>query len=226
MTGFLQEIRHAVRSLGKTPTFTAVAVLTLGLGIGATTAVYTALEHVVLNPLAYPDAGRLVRLRSAVPGIAPGREWDVSEGAWWFFKKNASAIDEIGAYRRSADNVFGKDGPIRVRTAAVTASALRILGARPAQGRLIDEHDDAPGGPAVAVLSEEFWNGALGHDPHVIGTTISISEQPYQIVGVMPRGFELPPEPGGSAAQLRTDVWLPLSLNSAGPFYPAHVAFR
>jgi predicted permease len=226
MRAFLQEIRHAVRSLRKHPTFAIVAVATLGLGIGAATVVYTVLERVVLDPLPYPEAQRLLRLKSEVPGVAPGREWDVSEGAWWFFNKNAGAIQEFGAYRRSGDNVLGPDGPVRVNTAAVTASALRILGARPARGRLFDEQDDDAGGPAVAVLSDGFWKRYLGGDPTVIGTTIRISEQPYQIIGVTTPGFDLPPEPGAPAAILRTDIWLPLRLNPAGPFWNAHVQFR
>ena len=222
----LTDLRYAVRSLAKSPGFTAVAVFTLALGIGASTAIYTAVERVVLDPLPYPDADRLVRLKSAVPGVAHGTEWDVSEGAWWFFGKQAGTIDVLGAYRRSGDNVLGPDGPERVRTAAVTASALRILGARAAFGRVIDENDDEPGAPAVAVISDGFWRRQLGGDPRIIGTAISISERPYQVIGVMTRGFELPPEVGVPAALIRTDIWLPLRLNPAGPFWNAHVQFR
>ncbi|MGH7531356.1 MAG: ABC transporter permease [Gemmatimonadales bacterium] len=221
-----QDLRYAVRSLARSPGFTSVAVITLALGIGAATAIYTALERVVLDPLPYPRADRLVRLKSAVPGVAPGREWDVSEGAWWFFGEQAKTIDVLGAYDRAAANVLGPDGPERARIAEVTAGTLRMLGARPALGRLIDGQDDDPGGPRVAVLSHGYWRRALGGDAGVIGTTISIYEQPYEIIGVMVRDFELPPEAGVPAAMLGTDIWLPLRLNPAGPFWNTHTAFR
>jgi len=130
MGGLLQDLRYAVRTLAKSPGFTVVAVLTLALGIGATTAVYTALERVVLDPLPYPESDRLVQLKSAVPAVGPGTEWDVSEGAWFFFGREARTIDGLGAYRRGGANLLGPDGPERVRTAQVSARTLPLLGAR------------------------------------------------------------------------------------------------
>jgi hypothetical protein len=118
-----QDLRYAVRTLVKSPGFTLVAVLTLALGIGASTAVYTALERVVLDPLPYPDARRLVQLKSSVPKVGPGTEWDVSEGAWFFFGREAHTIDGLGAYRRGGANLVGPDGPERARTAQVSAYA-------------------------------------------------------------------------------------------------------
>ncbi len=221
-----QDLRYAVRTLAKSPGFTLVAVLTLALGIGASTAVYTALERVVLDPLPYPDANRLVQLKSSVPKVGPGTEWDVSEGAWWFFGREARTIDGLGAYRRSGANLVGPDGPERARTAQVSAHTLKLLGARTTLGRLIDEHDDVPGGPQVAVVSHRFWQRRLGGDDRVIGTTISIYEQPVEIIGVMAPGVDLPPANGMPAALLETDVWLPLRLNPAGPFWNAHTQFR
>ncbi len=226
MDNLLQDLRYAVRTLAKSPGFTTVAILTLALGIGATTAVYTALERVVLDPLPYPDAGRLVQLKSAVPAVAAGTEWDVSEGAWWFFGREARSIDGLGAYRRGAANLRGPDGPERARTAAVTAQTLRLLGAGVTLGRLFDDHDDVPGGPPVAVVSHRFWQERLGGEARVIGTTISITEQPVQVIGVMAPGIDLPPAAGAPAAMLDTDVWLPLRLNPAGPFWNSHTQFR
>jgi len=222
----LQDLRFALRTLAKSPGFTLVAVLTLGLGIGATTAIYTALERVVLDPLPYPDAGRLVQLKSAVPKVGAGTEWDVSEGAWWFFRHEARTIDELGAYRRGGANVSGPDGPERARTADVTASMLGLIGARATLGRLFDEHEDVPGGPAVAVVSYRFWQTRLGGNSRVVGTTIGIYERPVEVIGVMAPDIELPPVAGVPAAALSTDVWLPLRLNPAGPFWNAHTQFR
>ena len=222
----LQDLRYAIRTLAKSPGFTIVAVLTLALGIGASTAVYTALERVVLDPLPYPDADRLVQLKSSVPRVGPNTEWDVSEGAWWFFGREARTIDGLGAYRRGGANLVGPDGPERARTAQVSAQTLQLLGARAIRGRLIDKHDDVPGGAQVAVVSHRFWQRRLGGDDRVIGTTFSIYEQPVEIIGVMAPGVDLPPANGMPAALLETDVWLPLRLNPAGPFWNAHTQFR
>jgi predicted permease len=222
----VQDLRYAVRTLSKSPGFTVVAVLTLALGIGASTVVYTALERVVLDPLRYPDANRLVQLKSSVPKVGPTTEWDVSEGAWFFFGREARTIDGLGAYRRGGANLIGPDGPERARTAHVTAHTLPLLGARPILGRLIDEHDDIPGGAPVAMVSHRFWQRRLGGDSRVIGTQINIYEQPVEIIGVMAPGVDLPPTGGMPAALLETDVWLPLRLNPAGPFWNAHTQFR
>ncbi len=217
-----QDLRYAVRTLARSPGFTLVAVLTLAVGMGASTTVYTALERVVLDPLPYPDAGRLVQLKSAVPGVAPGAEWNVSAGAWFFFRGRAQTIDALGTYQRSGVTVLAPNGPERARAASVTAGMLSILGAQASLGRLIQEPDDDPDGPAVVVLSHGYWQRRFGSDPHVIGTTISIYEQPYEVIGIMAPGLELPPEAGAPAALLSTDLWLPLRLNSAGPFYNTH----
>ena len=183
---------------------------------------YSALERVVLDPLPYPEADRLVQLKSAVPGVAPGAEWNVSAGAWFFFGRQARTIDALGTYQRSGVTVLASNGPERARAASVTAGMLSILGAQASLGRLIQEPDDDPDGPAVVVLSHGYWQRRFGSDPHVIGTTISIYEQPYEVIGVMAPGLELPPEAGAPAALLSTDLWLPLRLNSAGPFYNTH----
>jgi putative ABC transport system permease protein len=222
----MNDFRYAVRQLLKRPGFTAVAVLTLALGMGASAAIYTALERVVLAPLPYPDAERLVRLRSSVPAVSAGTEWDVSEGAWWFFRAEARTLDGIGAYSQGGVTVGGADGPVRVQRASVTASTLAILGARPAVGRLINEDDDAPGAEDVVVLSHGFWERYAGGDTTVIGTTLDVNERPAIIVGVMQQGFELPPRSGVPAEFERTDVWVPLTLNPAGPFWNSHLQFR
>lgn len=222
----LRDLRYAIRRLTQNPLFTGVAILTLGLGIGASTAIYAALERVVLDPLPYPEAERLVRLKSAVPGVSPGTEWDVSEGAWFFFRREASTVAELGAYRRDGANVLGPDGPERVRATAVTASIFRMLGARPGLGRVIDESDDEPDGAAVVVLSHGFWQRQFGGDPEVVGTTIRADDRPHEVIGVLEPDFELPPQGGVPAELSRTDIWVPLRLDPAGPFWNAHTQFR
>ncbi|MGH7475412.1 MAG: ABC transporter permease [Longimicrobiales bacterium] len=222
----IRESRVAVRALLRAPGYAAVAVLTLALGIAATTSMYAILERVVLDPLPYPQAERLVRLKSAVPSVGPDVEWDVSEGAWWFFRAEARSVETLGGYGAGGANVLGPEGPERARIAVLTASTLRLLGARAAVGRLIDDQDDGPGAPRVVVLSYGFWQRQFGANPAVIGEVLDINEQPAEIIGVMERGVELPPELGVPAQLVGTDLWLPLRLNPAGPFMHAHTQFR
>lgn len=222
----LNDLRHAARQLTKHPAYTATAVLTLGLGIGGSTAIFAALERVVLDPLPYPNAERLVRLRSAVPGVGPGTEWDVSEGAWWFFGRDSRTLTELGAYRQGGTTVDGPDGAQRVQAAFVTASTLRMLGARPAIGRLIGESDDDRGAAPVAILSHDYWRRQFSADPRVVGTVLRSNEQPYEIIGVMAPRFELPPRAGVPSELDRTDLWFPLILNPSGPHWNAHTQFR
>ena len=173
MDPLIRDLRHAVRTLAKSPGFTLVAVVTLGLGIGATTAVYTALERVVLDPLPYPESGRLVQLKSAVPAVGAGTEWDVSEGAWWFFGREAHTIDGLGAYRRGGANLVGPDGPERARTAQLTAGTLGLLGAR-ATLKLFDDadhsfHVPARSGRTDAEVMTELLDTAATWIERVIG---------------------------------------------------------
>lgn len=226
MTNFLQDLRFAARALIRSPGYAVVAVLTLALGIGCTTAMYAVLERVVLDPLPYPESDRLVRLKSAVPTVGPDVEWDVSEGAWWFFRGEARTIEDLGAYRRSGANVRGPEGPERARVAVITPAALRMLGAHPVVGRLIDEQDDDADAPQVVVLSYGFWQRQFGGDPGVVGQTLNVDERPAEIIGVTARGTDLPPELGVPSELVGTDLWSPLRLDPAGPFWNAHTQFR
>ncbi|HEX2190756.1 MAG TPA: ABC transporter permease [Longimicrobiaceae bacterium] len=221
MASFARDLRVAVRALGRAPGFALVAVLTLALGIGASTAIYSVLHGIVLKPLPYPAADRLVRLKNPVPGVDPGAEWNLSS-AQFFHYGRARSLAEIGAYQRGGANVQTEDGPQRARLAAATAATVRLLGARPAVGRLLDERDDRPGAEPVAVLAHGFWRSRFGGDPGVVGRTLELGGEPVLVVGVMAAGVELPPEPG-APADLPADVWVPLTLDPAGPFYNSHV---
>src|SRR5690606_17843424 len=134
MRSFARDLRYATRSLLRTPGFTAVAVLTSALGIGATTAIYTVIERVLLDPLPYPEADRLVRLKSQVPGVAPDEEWQLSAAEYFHFGEQAGTIEEIGAYLTGYANLQTPEGARRARAAIVTASMLRLVGARPLLG--------------------------------------------------------------------------------------------
>jgi predicted permease len=217
----LQELRYALRTLRKSPAFTFTAVLILGLGLGATAAIFTLLDRVVLQPLSYPDAERLVRLKSAVPGVGPGEEWNLAAAQYFHYREHATSLDAIAAFQRRGVNVATSEGPERAFAAAVTASTLGLLGGRAFEGRLIDRTDDEPGGPPVVVLGHGFWRREFGADPGVIGRTLTLDERPYEVIGVLAPGIELPQEQGASVS-LQTDLWVPLRLDQRGPFYNSH----
>lgn len=187
MEHLLRETRHALRRLLRMPGFTAVAVLTLGLGIGATTGIYAVLENVVLDPLPYPRPDRLVRLTNPVPGVGPGREWQVSPAQYLYFGEQARLLGEIGLYRSGGVNVGGAGEAVRAEMARATASVLKLLGARAAHGRLFDDEDDSPHGAAVVVLSHAFWERRFGGDTAVLGRTLELNGEPFEIIGVLAR---------------------------------------
>jgi putative ABC transport system permease protein len=218
----LQAFQHVVRSLLRTPSFSALSVLTLSFGIAGSTAIYALLEHVVLDPLPYPNAERLVRLKSQVPGVAPGAEWDLSAGEFFHFGKQSQTFEGLGAYRRFSATVGTPSGPTTARVAFVSASALPLLGATTTAGRLIDEPDDEPGAPRVVIVSHAFWQRQFGAESAVVGRTLQIFGQSAEILGVMAPHVELPHEPG-TAATIQTDIWLPMQLDPAGPFRNEHL---
>jgi predicted permease len=219
MTGFIQDLRYATRGLQKAPMFTSVAVLTLAIGIGAITAIYMVLERVVLDPLPYPNPERLVRLKSQVPGVRVGEEWQLSAGEYFYFRDHAQTLEDVAAFQRSSATIQTPAGPRSARLSIITANTLRLLGANAELGRLIDAHDDRPGAPLVAVISATFWQREFGEQPDVVGRVLQIGGQPAEIVGVVSSDVDLPEEPGTG----HTDLWIPMRLNEEGPFYNSHV---
>jgi putative ABC transport system permease protein len=219
MDRMLKELRQAARSLGRSPGFTVVAVLTLSLGIGATAAVFAVLNAVALRPLPYPEAERLVWLSSPVPGVEADARWGLSPAGYFHFREHATTLEEIGGFAGAlgnppAFNVVTEQGAERVAGAVVTASTFRVLGARPQLGRLILDDDDRPGAAPVAVLGHEFWLRNFGGDPGIIGRTMQVQGQVVEVVGVTQPGFHLPHQ--------RVEVWLPLGLDPAAPPVNTH----
>ncbi len=218
MSEFGRDFLQAVRTLRRAPGFSVIAITVFALGIGATTAIFTLLQRVVLDPLPYPESGRLVRLKSPVPGVGAGEEWQLSPSEQRYFSASTKTLDAVGAFRAGGANVATPDGAQRVRTALASGSVLRMLGARPLLGRLIADADDAVGAAQVVVLSEGFWRRSFGGDRSVVGRTLSLNERPVEIVGVMARGTYLPEDPGGGLAS-EPDLWQPFVLEeNGGPF--------
>ena len=198
------EFLQAARALLRRPVFTATAVLTLALGIGATTAVFSVIDTVLLRPLPYPDSQELVVVSHTAPEIASG-DWGLSPAGYFYFRENADTLRDIGVYFRDVAVVTGEGEPERIGSTRISASLLSTLDVAPEIGRPIGSDDDQPGAPLVALLSHGFWTRSFGGDPAVVGRPLLLDGISYEVIGVMPPGFDLP-VPG-------TDVWSALRLD-------------
>ena len=193
MDTFLQDIRHGLRVLIKNPGFTAVALGTLTLGIGATTAVFGVVNATLLRPLPYPDADRLVRIQEEHP-MNRGREMpafmtsDTLE-AW---RENPQAIDQIAGYTGRSFTYQDESEPVRVRGAAVSPALFPLLRATAWLGRVFTEDEEASAAQPVAVLSYARWQTRHDADPRVLGRLITLDDVSYSVIGVMPEGFYFP----------------------------------
>jgi putative ABC transport system permease protein len=216
--GMLSEAKLALRSLLRAPAYTVVAVVTLGLGLGGTAAIYALLDRVVLDPLPYPEPERLVWLDNPVPGVAPGTRWNVSTAQYVYFTDHSQTLESVGLYTMGGANLQTPSGPERVRSATITAEVLSLLGARAHRGRLMTAEDNLPGAPRVVVLSHGYWTRALGADAAIIGRTLSLNDIPREVIGILEPGLDLPDAPPG----FTVDAWLPLTIDRAAPFYNSH----
>ncbi len=203
----LQDVRYSLRQLRRGPGFTIVAVLTLALGIGANTAIFSVVNAVVLRPLPYPHSERLVWIAEVIPAIKAEL---ASGGDYVDWKNQRRSLDEITAYDdRASFNLTGRGTPARVSGAQVTASFFATLGAGPHLGRGFTTEEDKPNGRKVVVLMHSFWQQYFGSDPNALGQTVTLDATPYTVVGIMPASFRFP---GDSEVQML----VPLALNEAG----------
>ena len=210
-------IRHAVRRLLRERTLTIAAVLTLALGIGATTAVFTVVNAVLLQPLAYPSPERLVDLSHTLT-ISGITRVDQSDATFLYYARENRVFSGIGAYRITGVNVAGSAGGSttvdaraeRLSAGLVSASTFSVLGAAPILGRTFRDNEDRRDAAHVVLLGQRLWERKFGADRGIIGRQISIDGVPREVVGIMPADFDLP--------GARTDVWLPLGID------PAHTA--
>ncbi|HZI30282.1 MAG TPA: ABC transporter permease [Gemmatimonadaceae bacterium] len=200
----LQDLKYGVRLLRRSPGFTTLAVLTIGLGIGANSAIFSVINGVVRKPLAYPDADRLMFITSQFPTLNFNKFW-VSPPEYFDFKEHTRAFSHVGAYATGAMNLSEGDRPERVNAAFVTASMFDVLGVRPQRGTTFTPEQDLPGVDPVVVLSHELWQRAFGADPSIVGKTAMIQGLQRTIVGVMPPGFDL--------HDAKAQLWIPLGLN-------------
>ncbi|HEY7306995.1 MAG TPA: ABC transporter permease [Bryobacteraceae bacterium] len=202
--------RHTVRSLLRTPTFTVASLICLALGIGATSAIFTIVNAVVLRPLPYRDSKGLVRIYTEFPTFPNGglHKFWVSEPEVFDLKNAAKSFQAIGAWISTGANIAGQSQPLRVTTTYVTAELPKLLEAKPLLGHLITKEDDIPGAPPVVMLSYGLWQRAFGGDPGVVGRDTYLNNAKARIIAVMPRGFIFPP---GQTDE--TEAWSALQLN-------------
>ncbi len=196
-----KDLRQGVRSLLRTPGFTATAVLALALGIGASTAIFSVVEAVLLRPLPYRDPGRLVVvMHHGDNPVAPANFLD--------WRRQATAYERMGAADFWVPNLTDGDFPESVQAVRLTSDVLVLLGVRPRLGRLFRADEENPGRDHTAVLSDALWRRRFASDPAVLGRSIHLNGEAYTVVGVMPPGFEFPP-----FWATGTELWAPLALN-------------
>src|SRR3954451_14668597 len=197
----MNDLRFALRQLRKTPGFTFIAVLTLALGIGANTAIFSVIYAVLLQPLPYPDGGRIMILTetdSNQPQIS------VSYPDYVDWKRDNTSFEQIAGSRRESYNLSGLDNraPEQISGALVTGNFFKVIGLLPQLGRTFTEEEDRVGGPLVCVISDKLWQRVFNRDPNVLGRAVNFGNQPYTVLGVMPPQMFSP----------RTvEVWFPLT---------------
>ena len=203
MGAFIQDLRYGLRTLAKNPGFTAVAVLTLALGIGANTAIFSVVDAVLLRPLPYPEPDRLFMVYQTLPRD-PAQNIGVSYPNYLDWTQQNRVFESIAAVRGTSLALSGQGEPTYIETGSVTANYFEVLRARPLLGRTLQPSDDALDASPAVVMSETLWRARFGADPAIVGRAITLDQHPITVVGIVPAFFR-PPVPD-SAAQL----WFPL----------------
>ncbi|MGH9793352.1 MAG: ABC transporter permease, partial [Candidatus Acidiferrales bacterium] len=199
-----QDLKYGVRMLARQRGFTAAATLTLALGIGANTAIFSLVDGILLRPLPYPEPERLVIFLQSYPSVGLNR-WGISQFLFASFREQARSFERSAAHTSGGLNLTGVEEPVRLQAAYVTAGFFEVLGANPTLGRVFLPEEDVPGKNTVCILSDGLWRSRFGGDPQIVGKILRLDDAPRQVVGVMPPGFHFPrPE---------TDLWIPLGLN-------------
>jgi putative ABC transport system permease protein len=193
MSALLTDLRHAIRGLAKNPGFTTAAVLSLAIGIGANSALFSVTSALLLRPLPYKNADRLVILWNRSPGLNIAEDW-FSTAQYFDIKTGHSGFEQVALAIGGNFNLTGDGDPERVGVVQVSSNLLPMIGARPALGRLFVAEEDAPGHPRAAVLGYGIWTRRFGNDPRVVGRSLTLNGQPYTIAGVLPQDFSLPRE--------------------------------
>jgi len=199
----LRDIRHVSRGLRRTPGFAIAVVLTLALGIGGNTAIFSVVDQVLLRPLPYPNGDELVTVYEA--GLAEPGHFSVSPATLQEKQRQSRTVAAFAAWRPSAFTLTGTGEPVRVNGQLVSSEFFPLLGVAPLLGRTISERDDRPNAPPVAVISYELWQRRFARDPNTIGRVVQFSARSVEIIGIMPAGFRF--------IYQDNDVWAPGGLD-------------
>jgi predicted permease len=210
---FWQDIRYAARMLRKSPGFTTIAVLTIALGIGATTAIFSVVDATLLHPLPYPKPEQLVSVIDDLPGVG-AQDVGMSVPEWHDFARSG-IFESVSPVGGGDVNVTGSSEPTRILFQTVGPNYFALLDVQPELGRTFDPEDRTPGFTLEVVISNALWKGAFGGDPGILGRDIRLDNDLYRIVGVMPASFR---DPGQASAQRSTQLWA--AAGFAGPPAP------
>jgi predicted permease len=209
MPSWIQDLRHAVRVFLRTPLPTGAAVVTLALGIGATSAIFSVLRAVLLEPLPYANLDRRVTIWSRWKDF--DKTW-LSDAEVLDYRRLTSTLKDVAAWSPGLGNLIGDGEPLRVGIANVTANVFSVLGTEPLLGRTFTEAEDRPGGPRVTVLGNGLWRRRYGGDPGILDRTILLDGTSYTVIGVLGEGFQLPTDYNVSATE-PTQLYLPLAID-------------
>ena len=203
----MSNLRLALRQLIKNPAFSAVAIITLALGIGANTAIFSIVNAVLLRPLPYPDADRIMVLNES---SGPGQDYSVALPDYFDWRNDNTVFEHLAATHKESRNLSGIPGrdPERVSCASVTRNLFNVVGMSAQIGRSFREDEDKVGAPPVVVISDRLWRRAFNADPSVLGRSITLHDQNYTVMGVMPPQMTSPQD---------TDVWLSMMRRSNNP---------
>jgi putative ABC transport system permease protein len=205
MQTFWQDLRYGARMLFQQPAFTLIALLTLALGVGANTAIFSVINAVLLRPLPYAESERLVLYNERSPQMDG---MSISWPNYTDWRAQQHVFEEMGVYNRGDYNLTGVGEAERIQAGQVTASLFTTLRVRAARGRVFTEDEDKPGGPRVVVLSHGLWQRRFGGDPQIVGKSLSFNDHDYTVIGVMPQGFRFPS---------RVEMWVPVGQLSDQP---------
>ncbi|HKV61777.1 MAG TPA: ABC transporter permease [Candidatus Acidoferrum sp.] len=210
-----QDIRYAVRMLCKSPGFTAVPILTIALGMGATTAIFSVVDATLLHPLPYARPEQLVSVEDDLPGVG-AKDVGMSESEWQDLQRSG-IFEYVSPTWFDENNLTGSSQPARVRLLIVAPNYFSLLGVKPQLGRAFDPEDHSPGLLLEVLISDGLWKRAFGGDPRILDRSIRLDTDLYQIVGVMPPGFDAP---GRTTEERNIEAWIATSFY--GPPMPDH----
>ncbi len=196
-----QILRHTIRRLRGRPLYTIVIVLCLALGIGANSAIFSVVNTLLLNPLIVKDIDRLVFTLDMRTADDP---FEASGVDYVAFRRQANSFSSVGVGRRQTFRLLGTDRPEQIEGAAIADDYFTTLGVSPFRGRIFNADDNKPGTGSVAIISYEFWQTHFGGDSSLIGRSVRLNDRIYELIGIMPKGFDLP---------LSTSIWIPLATN-------------